>query len=261
MMERVQQAEVPVAWVVADTVYGNNLDLRTWLEDQQYWFALAVAPTEQIGLMAPEGRTDLAVVQAEQRFVHEEQWQRFSVKTGTKGPLLFAWACLPILHRWEDDGQPWLLMRRIPTHPTDKTSYLVLGPAGTALEVMAWAVGSRWGIEEEFENAKDLGVDQYEVRSWVGWFRHVTLVLLVLAVLSVLCAQERAGLLVPAQAMSRQATPCAIPLTVPEVRRLLGRLLFPLPRSAMAVLAWSWWRRGPQGRARASHAKQRLNSS
>ena len=98
-------------------------------------------------------------------------------------------------------------------------------------------------------------------RSWVGWFRHVTLVLLVLAVLSVLCAQERAGLLVPAQAMSRQATPCAIPLTVPEVRRLLGRLLFPLPRSAMAVLAWSWWRRGPQGRARASHAKQRLNSS
>ncbi len=58
---------------------------------------------------------------------------------------------------------------------------------------MAWAVGSRWGIEEEFENAKDLGLDQYEVRSWVGWFRHVTLVLLVLAVLTVLCAQEQAG--------------------------------------------------------------------
>jgi len=86
-----------------------------------------------------------------------------------------------------------LLIRRIPTHPTDKTYYLVFGPAGTELSVMAWAVGSRWGIEEEFENAKDLGLDQYEVRSWVGWFRHVTLVLLVLAVLTVLCAQEQAG--------------------------------------------------------------------
>ena len=261
MMQRVQQAEVPVAWVVADTVYGNNLDLRTWLEEHHYWFALAVASAEQIGVMTPEGRTLLTVAQAEQRFVTEEQWRRFSVKTGTKGPLLFEWACLPILHRWEDDGQHWLLIRRIPTHPAEKTYYLVFGPAGTTLEVMAWAVGSRWGIEEEFENAKDLGLDQYEVRSWVGWFRHVTLVLLVLAVLTVLCAQERADAPVAAEEQSCQVTPSPIPLTVPEVRRLLGRLLFPLPRSAIAVLAWSWWRRCQQGRARASHAKQRLNSS
>ena len=89
----------------------------------------------------------------------------------------------------------------------------------------------------------------------------MTLVLLVLAVLTVLCAQERADPPVSAQEMSRQVTSSPIPLTVPEVRRLLGRLLFPLPRSAMAVLAWSWWRRCQQGRARASHAKQRLNSS
>src|SRR5207244_7646339 len=92
-------------------------------------------------------------------------------------------------------------------------------------------------IEEEFENAKDLGLDQYEVRSLVGWFRHVTLVLLVMAVLTVLCAQERAGPPVSAQEVSHHVTPSPIPLTVPEVRRLLGRLLFPLPRSAMAVLA------------------------
>ena len=98
-------------------------------------------------------------------------------------------------------------------------------------------------------------------RSWVGWFRHVTLVLLVLAVVTVLCAQEQAGPPVSAQEMAHQVTPSPIPLTVPEVRRLLGRLLFPLPRSAMAVLAWSWWRRCQQGRARASHTKQRLNSS
>ena len=184
------------------------------------------------------------------------------MKTGTKGPLLFEWACLPILHRWEDDGQHWLLIRRIPTQPTEKTYYLVFGPAGTELSVMAWAVGSRWGIEEEFENAKDLGLDQYEVRSLVGWFRHVTLVLLVLAVLTVLCAQERAC--PPVSAEEVVASGHSIPHPADRPRgapSAWDASSFPLPRSAMAVLAWSWWRRCQQGRARASHAKQRLNSS
>src|SRR5260370_34430855 len=55
MMERVQQAQIPVAWVVADTVYGNNLDLRTSLEDHQYWFALSDASARPLGVMsAPE---------------------------------------------------------------------------------------------------------------------------------------------------------------------------------------------------------------
>jgi SRSO17 transposase len=261
MMERLHQAQVPVTWVVADTVYGNNLDLRTWLEDHRYCFALAVACTEQVGVQTPEGRKLLTVTEVERLLLHKEDWQQFSVKTGTKGPLTFDWACVPILHGWEDDGRHWLLIRRIPTNPTEKTYYLVFGPVGTTLEMMARAIGARWCIEEEFENAKDLGLDHYEVRSFVGWFRHITLVLLVLAVLTVVCAKEQAGPPVSAEEVSHHVTLSPIPLTVPEVRRLLGRLLFPLPRSAMAVLAWSWWRRCQQGRARASHAQQRLNSS
>ena len=46
MLERLHQAQIPIAWVVADTVYGNNLDLRIWLEAHQYSFVLAVANTE-----------------------------------------------------------------------------------------------------------------------------------------------------------------------------------------------------------------------
>ena len=192
-MERVHRAQVPVAWVVAATVDGTTLDLRTWLEDHQYWLALAVASTAPIGVMTAQGRTRLPVAQAAPRCFNEEDGRRFSVTTGTKGPLLFAWACLPILPRWEDDGHPWVLIGRIPPHPPDKTSSLVFGPAGTELAVMAWAVGSRWCLEEEFEHANDLGLDQSAVRRLLGWFRPVTLVLLVLAVLTGLCAQARAG--------------------------------------------------------------------
>jgi hypothetical protein len=72
------------------------------------------------------------------------------------------------------------------------------------------------------------------VRSFVGWLRHVTLVLLVLALLTVICTKERLSC---AASESNQTPPFPIALTVPEVRCLLGRLLFPLARSAAAVLA------------------------
>src|SRR3954452_24421000 len=93
----------------------------------------------------------------------------------------------------------------------------------------------------------------YEVRSFVGWFRHMTLVLLVLAMLTVVCAKAQ---LSSAASESNQTPSFPIALTVPEVRLLLARLLFPLSRSARAVLACSWWRRCQQARASASHAKR-----
>lgn len=123
---------------------------------------------------------------------------------------------------------------------------------------MARAIGARWCIEEEFENSKDLGLDHYEVRSFPGWLRHITLVLLALAALTVICADERRS---GVANEPNQTPPFPIALTVPEVRRLLGRLLYPLARNASTVLAWSWWRRCQQARASISHAKRRLNSS
>ncbi len=258
MMERLHQAQVSVEWVVADTVYGNNLDLRTWLEEQGYWYVLAVANTEPIEILTADGKRLLTVKQAEQLLVKPQEWQRVSVRTGTKGPLFFDWACLPVLHRCQDDKRRWLLLRRIPDNPAEITYYLVFGPIGTTLEGMARAIGARWCIEEEFENSKDLGLDRYEVRSFPGWLRHITLVLLALAALTVICADERRS---GVANEPNPAPPFPIALTVPEVRRLLGRLLYPLSRNASTVLAWSWWRRCQQARASISHAKRRLNSS
>jgi SRSO17 transposase len=257
MMERIHEARVPVQWVVADTVYGNNLDLRTWLEDHGYHYGLAVACTEQIGVQTPTGRKLLTVAEAEQLLIRKQDWQRKSVKTGLKGPLFFDWACLPILHKWEDDQQHWLLVRRIPSKPTEKTYYLIYGPVGTILHEMARAISARWGIEEDFENGNEIGLDHYEVRSFVGWYRHVTLVMIVLAVLTAICVKERTS---SQTGKSNHASP-PIALAVPEVRRLLARLIFPLCRTACAVLDWSDFRRCHQGMASASHTKRRLDSS
>jgi hypothetical protein len=95
-----------------------------------------------------------------------DDWQRLSMREGPKGPRLFDWACVPILHRWEDDGRHSLLIRRSLTDPNEKAYSFVFAPQGTTLPEMVAASGARWHIEEDFANAKDIGLDHYEVRSF-----------------------------------------------------------------------------------------------
>ena len=172
MIERIHQAQIPISWVVADTVYGSNGDLRTWLEEQQDCYVLAVACDEAIGIQTPDGRNRVTVAKAEALLVRAQDWQRVSMGQGTKGPRFFDWACVPVLHKWEDDGQHFLLIGRRLDDPTKKTSYLVFAPEGTTLQEMVKARGARWSIEQDFETTKDLGLDHYEVRNWIGWYRH-----------------------------------------------------------------------------------------
>src|SRR5258708_18383800 len=209
--ERIWAAQVPLAWVVADTIYGGNLDLRTWLEAHAYPYVLAVACNEPVGILAPDGqRRQVEVGEVEALLLDEQEWQRLSMSEGTKGPRLFDWACVPILHRWEEDGRHWLLIRRSLTDPQEKAYYFVFGPPGTTLCEMVQAIGARWHIEEDFETTKDMGLDQYEVRSWIGWYRHITLVMLAHAFLLAICAHDfplASPVLVPEASATRDARP------------------------------------------------------
>ena len=263
MLERIFQAAVPIEWVVADTVYGGNLDLRTWLEAHGYHYVLAVACDEPVGILTPDGgRRRVETREVEALVLHEQDWQRLSMSEGTKGPRLFDWAVVPMLHRWENDGRHFLLMRRSLTDPQEKRYYFVFAPPGTTLQEMVRAIGARWHVEEDFENAKDMGLDHYEVRSFIGWYRHVTLVLVALAYLAGICATACSCTSPPATCRSSLAAPpLLLPLTVPEVRHLLARLIWPASSSARRVLAWSWWRRCHQSWASYYHTKRRLKVS
>ncbi len=163
---------------------------------------------------------------------------------------------MPILHQWQDDGRHWLLIRRSLSDPHEQAYYFVFAKARTTLPEMVAAIGARWHIEEDFANAKDLGLDQYEVRRFSGWYRHITLVLLALACLTGICASERDSSSPPALA-ALPVRPAVLRLSVPEVRHLLARLIWPASCSASRVLAWSWWRRCHQGRASYYHTKRR----
>jgi hypothetical protein len=164
---------------------------------------------------------------------------------------------MPILHQWEDDGRHFLLIRRCLDDPQKKTYYFVFAPLGTTLAEMVKAIGQRWKIEEDFETGKEMGLSDYEVRCWTGWYRHITLVMLVQACLAGICAQAR---IPTTESPCNQGTPLAcplLPLTIAEVRHLLAHLVFPPPRGQTLLLSWSWWRRCHQSRASFFHTKRR----
>src|SRR5438270_1879326 len=116
--------------------------------------------------------------------------------------------------------------------------YLVFAPLATTLPTMVRAIGARWRIEEDLQANKDLGLDHYEVRSYVGWYRHLTLVMLASAVLLGICVHENPPLPASASVPAEPPDPVAVPapaviaLTTSEVRHLLARLIWPAPTSA-----------------------------
>lgn len=113
-------------------------------------------------------------------------WRRGSAGDGAKGPRVYDWARQAIGVVDERGWQLWLLVRRQCDAPHERAYYLCRGPAGTPKRELIRAAGARWPVEECFERGKgECGLDDYEVRSWVGWYRHITLSMLALALLAV----------------------------------------------------------------------------
>jgi SRSO17 transposase len=181
MIERALLAQVPCRWVTGDEVYGNDRRLRVWLEEQDLFHVMAVGVHHHVWLGFKQPRVK-AVVEK----IPQKAWQRLSCGAGSKGERLYEWAAVELLAFMLEDRQRWLLVRRKIGEPTEMACYVVFAPVETTLEQMVKVAGARWAIEESFESAKgEVGLDQYEVRSWQGWYRHITLALLAHAYLTV----------------------------------------------------------------------------
>ena len=117
-----------------------------------------------------------------------------SAGEGSKGPRRDVWAWLKLPEQTEDPSERsrWLLIRRSLSDPSKRAYYRAAGPAQTTLPELVAVAGSRWKIEEGYEQAKgEVGLDQYEVRGFRAWYRYITLALLAHAALMVMQAQAR----------------------------------------------------------------------
>jgi SRSO17 transposase len=118
--------------------------------------------------------------------ISAEDWFQVSVGEGAKGPRVYDWAGISLGASVDDDLRRWVLFRRNVANPLEYAYYLCFAPTGVSRQELAQAAGQRWHIECCFEAAKqETGLDEYEVRSWHGWYRHITLSMLALAFLSV----------------------------------------------------------------------------
>lgn len=178
MLARARQAGLAFAWITGDCVYGADSALRRWAEQHHDGYVMAVTSGQYLGQRPVTSWIEN---------LPAKTWRRLSAGDGAKGPrLLYDWACVP--YAGGAAGFPCaLLVRRSTSQPGELTFYLTDAPAGTSLAERVRIAGMRWSIESRFEQAKgEVGLDQYEVRSWVGWHRHITLALFALAYLAVL---------------------------------------------------------------------------
>jgi SRSO17 transposase len=192
MIERAIAAEVPFAWVAADSVYGVG-EVEMALRRAGKGYVLGVNATHPfnswIGKPAVAGTAE-AIAGG----LDPAAWQRLSAGEGTKGPRLHDWAYLELadLEAAEyDDSLSGLWTRGLLVRRSiadgELTFFSTWCPAGTGIATLVRVEGHRWAIEDGFETAKnELGLDHNETRSWHGWHRHVSLVMLAFAVLAVI---------------------------------------------------------------------------
>ena len=190
MVERALDAGVPAAWVVADEVYGNDGKFRRALEARNNLRRRRAPRLPRLDLAAvrPAGPLDGHGGGGRGTGGGGHGLGPPECGEGAQGPRVYDWAYFPVRPAVRDE-EGWVhavLVRRHPRRPDEVAFYLVYAPTGTALEEVVRAAGARWTIEDTFKQAKGLvGLDHYEVRSWRGWHRHVTLALLALATLTV----------------------------------------------------------------------------
>lgn len=175
MLERALAARTPFRWFTADEAYGQVKYLRFWLEQHDIFHVLATRRNDTLVTVGmSQTRADHLVAALPAR-----AWQRVSAGAGAHGPRDYDWARVPIRIGWAPGRGHWLLARRSITDPTEIAYYVCYGPRRSTIADLAWIAGSRWRIEECFQQAKnEAGLDHYQVRSWRAWYAHITLSML-----------------------------------------------------------------------------------
>src|SRR5262249_6049062 len=161
------KAGLPFGWVAADEFYGDNPGLRGWLESERIRYVMMVSRDHLVATAAGAVRADALADRA------GLVWQRMSCGDGAKGPRMYDFAEVAdaaspahrlVIRRAADDGELAFVW--------------CYTPNGASLADLVRVIGMRWAVEECFQAAKgQVGLDQYQVRSYPGWYRHITLAL------------------------------------------------------------------------------------
>ena len=263
MLERALDAGVPARWVTGDEVYGGDRALRMVLEQRGQPFMLAVRSNESLLWLHTSGLWQLRASEIAAA-LPADAWRVLSAGEGSKGPRTYRWAWTDLARIGWPGWRHALLVRErlVPNErgESERAYYVVFAPAPATLAEVVRVAGTRWAIEQAFEEAKqEVGLDEYEVRQYDAWYQRTRL-----HHARALRARlpgggpQSGGAAEKGDPRGAPSASALIPLTVPEVRHVLARLALTHPTSPHAVLGGPRWRRQHQQRAQAAHYRRRL---
>ncbi len=187
MIERIIFSGLAFKWVAGDSVYGDDRSLRIWLEEKGKAYVFAVSGKEYVFVGFNQYRVSDILAS-----LPKKGWVRMSAGDGSKGPRMYDWLLLGTNSPLRKGWKRWLLVRRSVNDPQEIKAHVACAPAQTELSELDRIAGVRWAIEVSFEDAKqETGLDEYEVRSFSGWYRHITLSMFAYALLNVLKGSAR----------------------------------------------------------------------
>jgi SRSO17 transposase len=201
MLARTFDAAVQLAWVTGDSVYGDDRALRHWLEERCQAYVLAVSGKDTVWIAQVQQSVTTIVTD-----LPDDGWERISAGAGSKGLRWYDWRRVELSDPAQAGWQRWLLLRRSISDPSEVTAYRAFARLSTPLPELVRVAGTRWTVEESIQTAKgEVGLDHYEVRSWTGWYRHMTLALWAQAFLAVIRAET--GAAAPKKGVQNQPVP------------------------------------------------------
>jgi SRSO17 transposase len=260
-LELLQKAEkrsnLPFSWVAADELYGDSPTFRDGVDALGKWYFTEIKSTTPIWRTRPKvyipkwkgrGRhpTRLRLRHPNQhpvlvkdltRKIPKRDWVPAVIKEGSKGPIACEFAFLRVIESRGNlpAGEVWLIIRRNLEDPSIVKYYFSNAPIETSLNEFVRISGMRWPIETIFEEAKgEVGLDHYEMRSWLGWHHHMLLVALAHHFLMRLKIrfQDQAPALTVCQV--RLLLSCVLPAPVFDIHAALERVRYYQKRNYVA---------------------------
>jgi SRSO17 transposase len=189
MVTRALDEGMPATWFTADSVYGDSPTLRAALEARPIGYVIGTSLNDANVPI----ELDIVGLRAAIDAIEPDQWHRLSAGAGSQGERWYEWAQIELSTFPRRDWRRSILVRRSLSDPNALSAYRCFYPDGTSIETLVRVAGCRWTIETDFEEAKgEVGLDHYEVRSWTGWYRHISLAMLAHAFLAVMKATSNA---------------------------------------------------------------------
>ncbi|WP_322769776.1 IS701 family transposase, partial [Frankia sp. Cr1] len=276
MVRRFHEAHPQLGWVAGDEVYGRSPELRTWLEDHEIGYVLAVATNTVVSTAQGRFRVDALAT-----MVPDTAWETYSCADGSKGPRLYDWALVETADAAGPAGRPrQVLVRRSRGEKKELAFYLTHSSRPVPLAALVTVAGRRWNVEECFQSGKnEVALDHYQVRLYRAWYRHITLSMFAHAWLAVTVAKNREKNRPPKERVATAtgyvrepdgSIPIAdppvparnkmIPFTLNEIRHIIVQVWQKaIPFSV--TRRWSDWRRRHQERASYYHFLRRIRAA